>query len=142
MAILFYVQDIEYKLSGKIELKDLIKKIINLHNKKTGEINIILTCDEKLLDLNKKYLNRDYYTDIITFDYSEKERISGDLYVSIERIKENAKEYKVNEEDELKRVIIHGILHLLGYKDEKEKDKYKMRKKENELLKKINKKEE
>ena len=135
MAILFYVQDITYKLSGKRKIKEWIKQVISLNHKKYGEINIILTGDKKLLELNKSHLNRNYYTDIITFDYSVKNKISGDLFISIERIKENSDKYRINIDKELKRVIIHGILHLLGYRDKSKQEKDKMRMIEDRYLK-------
>jgi len=135
LAILFYVQDITYKLSGKRKIKEWIKQVISLNHKKYGEINIILTGDKKLLELNKSHLNRNYYTDIITFDYSVKNKISGDLFISIERIKENSDKYRINIDKELKRVIIHGILHLLGYRDKSKQEKDKMRMIEDRYLK-------
>ena len=99
-----------------------------------GEINIILTNDFKILEINKKYLKRYDYTDVITFDYSNQERITGELYISIDRIKENAIIYGVNNDNELARVIIHGILHLLKYNDIKYYEKKKMRKMEDNYL--------
>lgn len=135
MAILFYVQDITYKLSGKRKIKEWIKQVISLHHKKYGEINIILTGDNKLLELNKSFLNRNYYTDIITFDYSIQNKVSGDLFISIERIKENSEKYRITIDKELKRIIIHGILHLLGYRDKNKKEKAKMRMMEERYLK-------
>jgi rRNA maturation RNase YbeY len=99
-----------------------------------GNINVILTSDEKLLDTNKKFLNHDYYTDIITFNSNIKNRINGDLFISIDRVNENALHYSVNIVDELKRVIIHGILHLLGYDDKTIRDKVKMTERENKYL--------
>ena len=135
MAILFYVKDIKYVLSGKRKIKEWIKTVIDLHHKETGEISIILTEDNTLLDLNNHFLKRNYYTDIITFDYSKDKIITGDLFISIERIKENANKYKVTAEQELKRVIIHGILHLLGYRDNNKKEKKEMRMLEEKYLK-------
>lgn len=135
MAILFYVKDIKYILSGKRKIKEWIKTVIDLHHKETGEISIILTEDNTLLDLNNHFLKRNYYTDIITFDYSKDKIITGDLFISIERIKENANKYKVTAEQELKRVIIHGILHLLGYRDNNKKEKKEMRMLEEKYLK-------
>ena len=87
-----------------------------------------------LFELNKEFLNHDYYTDIITFDYSETDVVSGDLFISIERIKDNAKTLKTSYQEELHRVIIHGVLHLLGYKDKTEEESENMRKLEDECL--------
>lgn len=99
-----------------------------------GTINIIVTSDELLLKINIEYLNHNYYTDIITFDYSTNDRISGDLYISYDRIAENAKHYENTTIDELKRVIIHGILHLLRYQDHTPAEKELMTQKENFYL--------
>lgn len=93
----------------------------------SGQINIIFTSDEDLRRINIEYLEHDYYTDIISFDYSEAKVLSGDIYISIERVEENAKKYSVEKENELLRVIIHGILHLIGYKDSNDSEKNKMR---------------
>ncbi len=98
-------------------------------------IAIILCSDEYLLDINKKFLSHDYYTDIITFDYTEGKRISGELYISIDRVKENAKQLGVSFPNELHRVMIHGVLHLCGYKDKTRKDREMMRTKEDQKLK-------
>lgn len=97
-------------------------------------MSYIFVSDEKLLEVNKQFLSHDYYTDIITFDYVEDNVISGDIYISIDRIKENAKKFNVTFDNELHRVIIHGVLHLLGYKDHNPKDEKQMRKEENEAL--------
>ena len=110
------------------------KSKIERNNKQLGEISYIFCSDEQLLEINKEFLNHDYYTDIITFDYSEADVISGDLFISIERIKDNAKTLKTSYQEELHRVIIHGVLHLLGYKDKTEVESENMRKLEDECL--------
>lgn len=112
-----------------------INKIINLHHRETGDVSIILTNKKDLLALNKKHLQHDFHTDIITFNYNEENIISGDLFISIDRIKENSKTFNVPAKHELLRVIIHGILHLLGYNDATEQEKKEIRKKEDEALK-------
>lgn len=134
MAIRFFLHHINYRITGKKELKTCIRSIINDHKREIREINIIITSDLKLLEINKKYLSRNYFTDIITFDLSENEEISGDMYISIERVKENAILYKIESERELFRVIIHGILHLIGYNDKSNNDKRKMTNKENRYI--------
>lgn len=96
---------------------------------------IILCSDEYLLDINKRFLDHHFYTDIITFDYCEGKVVSGELFISTDRVRENAEKYKIGFLDELNRVIIHGVLHLCGYKDKTEKDIKRMRSKENEKLK-------
>lgn len=103
--------------------------------KKCGQINIVITGDNYLRIMNKKYLGRDYYTDVITFDYSDKDVISGDLYISLERVRENGLTYGEGEERELLRVMVHGLLHLAGYEDRKDKEKKIMRDKEEKYLK-------
>ena len=141
MAIRFFLDVIEYKVKGKRKIKAWIGKILTDHDKMVGEINIILTNDSKILEINKKYLKRYDYTDVITFDYSNQERITGELYISIDRIKENAIIYGVNNDNELVRVIIHGILHLLNYNDIKFSEKKKMKKMEDNYLNEYYKKE-
>ena len=94
-----------------------IAKNISKENKKVGQLNFIFCSDSYLLEINKKYLNHDFFTDVISFDYTEENRISGDIYISLDRVKENAKEFGYSIKDELHRIIIHGLLHLLGYSD-------------------------
>ena len=101
---------------------------------KLGQIAIIVSDDKKLLELNKQFLSRDYLTDILTFDYSEGNTLSGDLFISLERIIENAQAYSVSNENEILRIIVHGILHLAGYKDNSASEKSTMRKMENHYL--------
>jgi rRNA maturation RNase YbeY len=99
-----------------------------------GDINFIFCSDEYLLKINKQFLNHDYYTDIITFDYSSDTLLSGDLFISVERVLENSKIYKTVFQEELRRVMIHGILHLMGYKDSTNEESQKMREAENGAL--------
>lgn len=121
-------------LKKRTILKQWITTIVENNKKEVGEISYIFCSDEQLLEINKEFLNHDYYTDIITFDYSEADVISGDLFISIERIKDNAKTLKTSYQEELHRVIIHGVLHLLGYKDKTEVESENMRKIEDECL--------
>lgn len=121
-------------LKKRTILKQWIKAIVENNKKEVGEISYIFCSDEQLLKINKEFLNHDYYTDIITFDYSETDVVSGDLFISIERIKDNAKTLKTSYQEELHRVIIHGVLHLLGYKDKTEVESENMRKLEDECL--------
>lgn len=135
LPINFYKEDITYKLSDISNLRSWINKTIIAENYKLQELNFILCSDEYLLDINQKYLNHDTYTDIITFDNSEEEgMIYGDIFISIERVKENAKIFGVKTADELHRVIIHGTLHLLGYPDKKKEERALMTEKENFYL--------
>jgi len=134
-AINFYTEDISYTLKSKTALKLWIKDAIAAEGFKAEEISFILCSDEYLHKINVEYLAHDTYTDIITFDNSEDDKhIAGDIFISLERIRENALNFNVTEEDELHRVIIHGILHLCGYLDKKTADKQLMTAKENEYL--------
>jgi len=110
-----------------------LSKICDVEGRKLQEISLIFCSDEYLLNMNKEYLDHDYYTDIITFDYYT-EAISGDLFISIDRVKENALLNNVLFRDELNRVVAHGVLHLLGFGDKSEEESAQMRKKENEAL--------
>ena len=131
----FFAEDKTFVLKGKKNIRELIKKICLEENKKLGFINCVFCSDNYLIEINNKYLQHDYFTDIITFDHSEnKINIEGDLYISVHRTKENAKKYMVDENTELIRVIIHGLLHLIGYKDKTKKEKALMSEKENKYL--------
>jgi probable rRNA maturation factor len=127
--ILFHFET-KFKLANKLIYKKWILNFSNQLEKKVGEINYIFCSDDYLLDLNLKYLKHDTLTDIITFDYSEGTIINGDIFISIERVRENSQKFQSDFDFELKRVIAHGILHLIGFKDKKKEDKAIMRQKE------------
>lgn len=127
MAILFHEDLIRSGLKDKRNIKSWITSVITKENLKAGNINIIFLGDEELRRINIDFLSHDYYTDIITFDYSEGIILSGDIYISVDRVKENAEKFNVTYDNELLRVIIHGILHLIGYKDSSESEKKTMR---------------
>jgi probable rRNA maturation factor len=114
--------------------QDWISRIILSENKTEGEINYIFCDDEYLLNINVEYLNHDTYTDIISFDYTVGNLIQGDVFISTERVAENATTYEVSFEDELKRVLTHGVLHYCGFKDKNEDDANLMRQKEDEKI--------
>ena len=116
------------------EISKWVKQVAALHGKTVGDIAYIFCDDETILDVNRQYLQHDYYTDIITFDYSEKPVLSGDLFISIDTVRENADYYGTEFNEELHRVIVHGILHLIGYDDHTEDDIAVMRSKENYYL--------
>ena len=137
MAITFQIQEIKFKLQNPAAIKLWIKKICELEKKKQGQINFVFTNDEEVLKANIQYLNHNTYTDIITFDYCEGKIINGDIIISIERVKDNAEKFKIEFEEELKRVIIHGVLHLCGYKDKTKEASALMRKKEDWALRKF-----
>ena len=132
--IYFHNEEVKYVLPDKIRIRKWILKTSESENRNVGDINIILTSDDYLYHLNVKHLNHDTLTDIITFDYSNENEISGDIFISLERVRENAKEYNHSTLDELHRVIMHGILHLVGYKDKTKPQKVTMRAKEDYYL--------
>ena len=134
MAIRFHSEDISFIPKLKGLLRQWIENTLRSEQSQAGEINIIFCSDGHLLALNKQYLKHNTFTDIITFDYSTGAKRSGDIFISIPRVEENAKQYKVSFEDELHRVIIHGILHLTGYTDKSSSEKLIMRQKEEKYL--------
>jgi probable rRNA maturation factor len=136
MAVSFQVQHIQFHLKNKLKIKSWIKKIVEEEKKQLGQINFVFTSDEELLKTNIQFLNHNTYTDIITFDNCVNKEIIGDILISIERVKDNADKFNVEFKEELRRVIIHGVLHLCGYKDKKASEKEIMRFKENLALKK------
>ncbi len=111
-----------------------IRKVAQKYGKIVGDINYIFCDDIKILEINKKFLKHDYYTDVITFDYSVNDTISGDIFISLETVEANAKDYSVSFENELRRVMIHGILHLCGQNDQTPEEKQEMRHKEDIAL--------
>jgi rRNA maturation RNase YbeY len=124
----------EFTLENEEPISNWISKVINSEGKKEGEINYIFCDDEYLLRINQEHLQHDYYTDIISFDYTMGNEISGDMFISIERVKENAIDFNVSFDEELRRVLVHGVLHYCGYKDKSEEDESLMRSKEDEKL--------
>ncbi|WP_396187671.1 rRNA maturation RNase YbeY [Flavobacterium sp.] len=124
----------DFVLSNESIYSSWISAIIESENFLEGEINYIFCNDDYLHAINLQYLNHDTLTDIISFDYTEGTLISGDIFVSIERVLDNAQEFKVSFEDELKRVLAHGVLHYCGYKDKSKEDVFLMRQKEDEKI--------
>ena len=134
MAIAYFAEEIKIPSIKRREITNWIKQVAAVYNKKIGDINYIFCTDEKILSINREYLQHDYYTDIITFDYSEEDTLCGDLFISLETVKSNADQYGVEFYEELHRVIIHGILHLCGQKDKLPNDRAIMTQKENSAL--------
>ena len=130
-----YNYETDFELSDEAAISEWISKVILSENKSEGEINFIFCDDDYLLEINKQHLNHDTLTDVISFDYSLGNELSGDIFISIERVADNAKDFKVSFTEELNRVMIHGILHYCGYKDKTEEDEQIMRNKEDEKLK-------
>jgi len=134
-AIQFFEEDIQFKLKNKTQVRQWINDTVLAEGYKLKELTYIFCSDPYLLQINQQYLDHDTYTDIVTFDNSEvKNVVVGDIFISIDRIRENARKYAVTESQELHRVIIHGVLHLLGYKDKSADDKEKMTQKEDLYL--------
>lgn len=134
-SIHFFQEEVNYSLKQKLKIKQWIKDTITAEGFKLDELNFIFCSDAYLLTINQQYLNHDTYTDIITFDNAEKEGwITGDIFISAERIQENAVKFNVDTATEMHRVIIHGTLHLLGYKDKSVADKKLMTDKEDFYL--------
>ena len=134
-SVYFFTEDISFNLKQKQETRKWINSIIEAEGYRLRELNYIFCSDEYLLKINQQYLNHDTYTDIITFDNSEKEGwVVGDIFISVDRVKENALILKTVERDELHRVIAHGVLHLLGYADKDKTAKAQMTDKENQYL--------
>ncbi len=130
----YFLQDIDFVFKHKRLNNSWLKLVAESEIKKLGNINIIFCSDNYILDVNVKYLGHDYFTDIITFDYCEKNILSGDLFISIDTVRDNAEFYKTEFQDELNRVIVHGLLHLIGYDDHTPEEQKIMREKENYYL--------
>lgn len=127
-------EDVDDLSLSDIDLTNWISKVCITENYNLGDISLIFCSDEYLLDMNRTHLDHDYYTDIITFDYTDNQIVSGDLFISIDRVRDNASDFNVSFEHELHRVIIHGVLHLCGYKDKSDDEEKLMRTKENNAL--------
>lgn len=134
MAIYFSSENTKFDLKNKMKVKKWISDTIKSQSKRVGDISYIFCDDAYLIEINRTYLNHDTYTDIITFDYVEDDLVSGDIMISVERVEENAKIFKTTFDQELHRVIIHGIHHLLGQGDKSEAEAAAMRKKEEASL--------
>ena len=130
----YFTEDTNFAFKEKRFTAKWLKFVAQSEAKKLGDIGIIFCSDNYILEVNIKYLQHDYYTDIITFDYCEGNRLSGDLFISIDSVRENASFYGTEFADELNRVIVHGLLHLIGYDDHTEEDIAQMRAKENYYL--------
>lgn len=133
--IVFFNEDIDFKFGQKNQLKAWLKKVAESEGFKMRDLNYIFCSDEYLHKINLEYLDHDTYTDIITFDNSEEEEdIEGDIFVSIERVKDNSQELKTEFLDEFKRVLVHGLLHLCGYDDHSDEDEAQMRELESKYI--------
>lgn len=134
--IQFFAEDVEYTIPNPTKAKRWLKFVIENEGFTLNQLNYIFCSDEYLLNMNREHLQHDYYTDIITFDTSDEEKqVEGEIYISTDRVKENAETAEVKFDEELRRVIVHGVLHLVGYSDEDEVLKVKIRDKEDFYLK-------
>ena len=132
--IQYIAEEVELPVFPKQKVTRWIKETATAYGKKTGEIAYIFCTDKRILEVNNQYLKHDYYTDIITFDYSEGPVISGDIFISLDTVQSNAVAFNVSTEDELKRIMIHGILHLCGQDDKTPELRLEMTRKENLAL--------
>ena len=135
--ITFQAENIDFPKIKKQATKNWIKLVAENYGKKIGDINYLFCTDEKILEVNNQYLSHDFYTDIITFDYSEGNKISGDIFISLDTVRTNSQKYNTNFMEELYRVVIHGVLHLCGIDDKSEHEEKAMRQAENKALKMI-----
>ena len=132
--ISYFFEDTNFIFKGKSLNNKWLRIVAESEIRRLGQISIIFCSDNYILDINQRYLQHDYFTDIITFDYCEDDRLSGDLFISVDSVRENAIEYGTSFNDELNRVMVHGILHLIGYDDHSDEDIKQMRSKENYYL--------
>ena len=132
--IRYFTEDIDFAFKGKSVHNAWLKAVSEEEGRRPGQISVIFCSDTYLLEINRKYLGHDYYTDIITFDYSEGDTISGDLFISVDTVRSNAEYYSADFKDELDRVIVHGVLHLIGYDDHTDEQSAEMRARENHYL--------
>ncbi len=134
--MIYYNQlETSFVLKNKRKISAWIKNVVESNKKQVGELSFIFTDDKNILDINRKYLNHDYYTDVITFDYTSKDLISGDIFISVDTVRDNSLKFSQSFEQEIHRVIIHGVLHLLGFNDSTDQEKKQMRNLENKYLK-------
>ncbi len=136
MSIEFFNEDVQLPELDFEKIKMWVVQIIEKYQKQVGDINYIFCSDEYLLEINQKHLNHDYFTDIISFNYCENNVISGDVFISTDRVNENAKTYQTGD-TELLRVIIHGVLHFIGFDDQTKEETQKMRLAEDQAIEKI-----
>ena len=132
--IAYFAKEVRMPKIKRREVSAWIKAVAAKHGFRVGDVSYIFCSDEHILNVNKEYLQHDYYTDIITFDYTEGKRISGDIFISLDTVSSNAEKFNASYEDELHRVIIHGVLHLCGINDKTSEERKAMEKQEDEAL--------
>ena len=134
MSVTFHTEEVKFNLKYKLRHKQWVREWILTNRKSPGNISFLFTSNEQIKLINEEYLNHNYFTDVISFDYTEKDLVSGDIVISVEEVKKNADYYGADLDEELRRVMIHGVTHLLGYMDGSQEEKEIMREKENEAL--------
>ncbi len=134
MNVNFFNEGIDFPNIDTVKIAKWVNQVVEFYSKIAGDINFIFCSDDYLLEINTKYLEHDFYTDIVTFNYCEENLISGDIFISLDRVKENATEYNTKD-SELLRVIIHGVLHLIGLDDHSDEERLIMRKAEDDAIK-------
>lgn len=135
MKIRLFYDDIKYRIKNRQKIKELVIKVIRNEEKIPGDLNFIFTSDDSIRKINKEFLKRDNFTDVIAFDYCEGKVINGEIYISVDTVKDNATNYEVSLESEIVRVVVHGTLHLCGYKDKEAEERDKMRLMEDRWIK-------
>jgi len=131
LSIKVFYDNTDFRLRGSRKVIRIIDKVIRKEDMVSGDLSFIFTDDETLREINVKFLNHDYFTDVITFNYNRDNEVNGEIYLSLDRIRENSTEYEVSFKDEVLRVMIHGVLHLTGYDDKDDREKERMRAMEN-----------
>lgn len=134
MPVKFHTEKKSFNLRQKLLHRQWILQWLGSHDKVCGSLNIIFTSNRRIRQINHKYLNHDYFTDVITFDYGRDNLIAGDIFISVDQVRINCRSYNTEEDDELRRVMIHGVNHLIGFNDSNDEEKGIMRQMENEAL--------